>query len=141
MDLVVAGLTKLHCVCKSADNGKTAKVTYGGRTYEKTVASGSADFILPPYPSPERDINVNVSLWNGNSQVYSRNIQVGFGDNIVVGLHRDYEPATKADINQVESDLTALETRVNSRISYGTSDKVDGSSYLASGTIYCYYGS
>lgn len=137
MNSVVAGLNKVHCVCKAADNGKTVTISNTYNTWSKVLASNVADFILPSMPSPEKK-PYTVSLMNGGTVVYSRNIELGYGDSVVVGLYEAAEPATKGDVEEVEDDLTALETRLIGRITYGTTDKVDGSSPLTNGYLYCY---
>ena len=140
MDNIVAGLNKIHCVCQAADNGKTVTVSNTYSTWTKELANNAADFIIPSMPAPEKK-PYTIVLHNGDASAaakYTRTIELGYGDSVEVGLYQNAEPATKGDIASVESDLSSLETRLIGRITYGTSDKVDGSSYLKDGYLYCY---
>lgn len=137
MNPVVAGLNKLIITCKAADNGKTVSVTNGYNTWSKVLADNGASFLIPSIPTPERN-PYTISLLDDETEEYSRTIQIGYGDTVEVGLFEEDEPANMGDIGNVEDDLEDLETRLVGRITYGTTDLVDGSSSLQEGYIYCY---
>lgn len=142
MNPIITGLNKVHCVSEAANEGKTVTISNTYHTWEKVLnSSGVVDFIIPSMPAPEKK-PYTITFYDGDTTdevLYTRTIELGYGDSVVVGLSEADEPADQGDINSVEADLTALETRVNAKITYGTTDKVDGSSTLATGSIYCYY--
>jgi len=138
MDQIVAGLIKIRCYANvTSDYGKRVEVYDGYHTWSKELVAGGVEFIIPTMPSPERK-TFYIRLVNGGTVQYSRAMDLAYGDSVTITLNTAYDPATKSDITSVRSDLTSLETRLIGRITYGTQDKSDGSSYLQEGYIYCY---
>ena len=137
METVVAGLNRIHCHCNAADDGKTVTVSNTYQTWTKTLSSNACEFIVPSLPAPERK-PYTISLMNGNTVEYTRTIELGFGDAVNIGLYEDDEPATMEDIGDVEDAIDDLESRLIGRITYGTTDLVDGYSALSTGYLYCY---
>lgn len=125
MDVEIAGLNKLICRTTSANNGKTVSVSNGTNSWTSQVVNTIASFMIPSMPAPAKT-SYTVRLHDGNESataLYSRTIELGFGDSIDITLDTAHEPATKGDvataqstlqsqINSLSSSLSALTTRV-----------------------------
>lgn len=161
MDTNVAGLNKVVCFTTSSSyNGKTVSITDGVNTWTDVLDSLSCVFMIPSMPAPAKR-TYTVTLHDGDetaSAIYERDIELGFGDSVQIGLYANDENANKgyvasyfASSSRYATSGTAGTVKVGDRmeissgainpanISYGTSGKTSGSSYLKTGTIYCQY--
>ena len=139
---VVEGLNKVDCfVADSSDNGKTVTISNDTNSWEEVVSNLHAVFMIPNMPAPAKS-KYTITLHTGDALAaaqYTRDIELGFGDSVKIGLFPGDERATRANVTSINMNISALQTALNGKITYGTGDKADGSSYLETGTIYCYY--
>ena len=127
MDTNVAGLNKVYCfTTDSNNNGKTVSITDGTNTWLKVIDSLSCVFMIPSMPAPAKR-SYTVTLHNGDetqSALYTRTIELGFGDSVRIGLYENDEPITKGSIPK------ATDTRIGGMKANSTNSsrgvKMDG---------------
>jgi len=137
---VVEGLNKVDCYVTGHD-GKTVTISNGTNTWSGVLASGHVVFMIPNMPAPAKSPYTCI-LHNGDASaaaLYTKQIELGFGDSVKVPLFAGDQPVKQSQLDTTNTNVTNLTNTVNAKITYGTSDKVDGSSSLTTGTIYCYY--
>lgn len=120
MDVEIAGLNKVLCRTTTANNGKVVSVTNGTNTWTATVVSRKASFMIPSMPAPAKT-PYTITLHDGNSTsaaaLYTRSLELGFGDSIDITLAESYEPATKADVSTAQSALQTQITTLSNSLS------------------------
>ena len=114
MDTNVAGLNKVYCFTTNAGyNGKVVTITDGVNTWEKTIDSLSCVFMIPSMPAPAKK-SYTVELHDGDATanaLYSRVIDLGFGDSVRIGLYTTDENADKGYVQSwVSSHAYSLPT-------------------------------
>ena len=121
MDTNVAGLNKVYCFVNTSNyNGKTVSITDGINTWTQVVADLGCVFMIPSIPAPAKR-RYTVTLHNGDSSasaLYTRTIDLGFGDSVRIGLYTNDEPVTKGTIPLATNSLTGG-VRVNDTTSNG----------------------
>ena len=123
MDVEIAGLNKLVCRTAAANNGKVVSVTNGTNTWTATVASTLASFMIPSMPAPAKT-TYTVTLHNGDATaaaLYTRYIELGFGDSVDITLDTAHEPATKGDISTASASLQSQITTLSNSLTALTS--------------------
>lgn len=103
MDTNICGLNKVVCRAPSSSYaGRTVTITNGVNTWSGTIANitgvgYACVFMVPSLPAPAKK-TYTVTLYNsaGTSPEYQRDIELGFGDSIVIGLYTNAEIADKA---------------------------------------------
>ena len=102
MDTTVAGLNKVLCFTNNSDNnGKTVTITDGINTWSDVLSDLSCVFMIPSMPAPAKRA-YTVTLYDGDATqdpLYTRTIELGFGDSIKVGLYSGDEIVTKEYYN------------------------------------------
>lgn len=107
MNINVAGLNKVYCFTNSSShNGHAVTISDGTNTWTDVISSLSCVFQIPSIPAPAKK-RYTVSLYNAatatGSAVYTRTIDLGFGDSIRIGLYEDDENVTKGSIPKATS--------------------------------------
>jgi len=132
MDINVAGLNKVTCKSDSSHNGRTVTISDGTNTWSGTIANitgigYACIFMIPSMPAPAKK-KYTVILKNsaGTGTEYSRNIELGFGDSIIVGLSENDEVVTKGTVPTATSSRTG-----GVKITESTSNGI----YLNNGSI------
>ena len=102
MDTNVAGLNRVYCFTNNSDyNGKPVIITDGINTWTQTISSLSCVFMIPSMPAPAKR-RYTVALMNSSdpsaTEIYSRTIDLGFGDSVRIGLHENDENVTKGSV-------------------------------------------
>ncbi len=94
MDTNICGLNKVVCIDHALEHeGEKVTISNGVNTWEKEITDGVATFLIPSIPAPaKRTYRVDLK------DVYSTDIELGFGDSIIVGLDKSYEVATKGGL-------------------------------------------
>lgn len=97
MDTNICGLNKVVCIDHALEHeGEKVTISNGVNTYEKEIIDGVATFLIPSIPAPaKRPYTVELK------DVYTTEIELGFGDSIVVGLDTSYEVATKGALEEL----------------------------------------
>lgn len=118
MDTNVAGLNKVYCFTTNAGyNGKVVTITDGVNTWERTIDSLSCVFMIPSMPAPAKK-RYTVELHDGDATadvLYSRVIDLGFGDSVRIGLYTTDENADKGYVQSwVSSHAYSLPTASSS---------------------------
>ena len=94
MDTNVAGLNKVYCFTNSSShNGHTVTISDGVNTWSKVIDNLSCVFMIPSMPAPAKR-TYTVTLYNGDTTAaasYTRQIELGFGDSLRIGLYTDDE--------------------------------------------------
>ena len=102
MDTTVAGLNKVLCFTNNSDNnGKTVEITDGINTWSDVLSDLSCVFMIPSMPAPAKRA-YTVTLYNGDETqdpLYTRTIELGFGDSVKIGLYSGDEIVTKEYYN------------------------------------------
>lgn len=107
MNINVAGLNKVYCFTNSSShNGHAVTISDGTNTWTDVISSLSCVFQIPSIPAPAKK-RYTVKLYNAatatGSAVYTRTIDLGFGDSIRIGLYEDDENVTKGSIPKATS--------------------------------------
>ena len=120
MDTNVAGLNKVVCFVNDATyNGRTVLITDSVNSWTKTVSELSCVFLIPSMPAPaKRSYTVSLMNSEGTAAQYSRQIELGFGDSVKIGLYENDEPVTKGTIPLATSTRTGG-VRINDTTSNG----------------------
>ena len=111
MDTNVAGLNKVFCFFTDATHdGHSVTISDGVNTWEKELDENhTCTFMIPSMPAPAKR-TYTVRLYNGDTTAatlaYSRQIELGFGDSLRIGLYTDDEPVTKGSIPLASSSRT-----------------------------------
>ena len=107
MDTNVAGLNKVYCFANSSSlNGRTVEITDGINTWTKIISSLSCVFMIPSMPAPaKRSYRVNLYNSAGTAVEYYRDIELGFGDSVRIGLYEGDELVKKGAIPVATSSL------------------------------------
>ena len=140
---VIEGLNKVDCYYNdSTYNGCAVEVTNGSMTWSGILSSGHVILMIPNIPAPAKKtytVKLHSSSSLESSVVYQNTFELGFGDSIKLPLFWGDLPAQNSQIYETNVNVSRLREELNYKITYGQSDLADGSSTLATGTLYCYY--
>lgn len=137
MDTNICGLNKVVCKASSSSySGRMVTITNGVNTWSGNITNitgigYACVFMVPSLPAPAKR-TYTVSLYNssGTSPEYQRDIELGFGDSIVIGLYTNAEIADKAYVlSEITSHAYTLPTASSSTkggIKVGSSSSTNG---------------
>lgn len=136
---VVEGMIKVEIFSSNAYASKRVTLSRGSNSWEATLdAYGTAIIMIPSLPNIPNTACI-ARIYNNDAVVLQKTFVCGFGDWVQVKMLPGDQPVVKSQLDTTNTNVTNLTNTVNSKITYGQSDKVDGGSSLTTGTIYCYY--
>ena len=143
MDTNICGLNKVVCRASSSSYaGRTVTITNGVNTWSGTIAEitgvgYACVFMVPSLPAPAKR-TYTVTLYNseGTSPEYQRDIELGFGDSIVIGLYTNAEIADKAYVlSEIASHAYVLPKATSSSLGGVMVPSANGLSVDANGNV------
>lgn len=143
MDTNICGLNKVVCRASSSSYaGRTVTITNGVNTWSGTIANitgigYACVFMVPSLPAPAKR-TYTVTLYNsaGTSPEYQRDIELGFGDSIVIGLYTNAEIADKAYVlSEIASHAYVLPKATSSSLGGVMVPSANGLSVDANGNV------
>ena len=143
MDTNICGLNKVVCRASSSSYaGRTVTITNGVNTWSGTIAEitgigYACVFMVPSLPAPAKR-TYTVTLYNsaGTSPEYQRDIELGFGDSIVIGLYTNAEIADKAYVlSEISSHAYVLPKATSSALGGVMVPSANGLSVDANGNV------